>query len=197
MNDNLNYEKIVKKHIRGGLLLLRISLIAAYVIFAAIGFTLTFLLAKGSPALILLVGALDSVLILLTWKFTNVEFEYAVLSGYFFVSKIYGKSRRKELFEEDLSRAVMIAPYNEKYAKNANESKPDKIIEAISSQDAENVWFALFESTEKERVLIFFEADQRALKAFRHANPRCVARENLATVSADTKEIPTNSQSEE
>ena len=190
MNDK-NYEKLVKQKTEGKILALKIALIFFYVIFAAVGFTLTILFAKANPALILLVGAIDSVIIFFSWRFTCIEYEYSILAGSLYVAKIYGKTNRKEIFEEELSRATTIAPYNEKYAPTADNAQADKVIYAISSMSAPHVWFAIFELEGAEKVTVFFEADERALKSLRNSNPRATARENYV-FSDSTEELSEN-----
>ena len=179
MDDRLNYEKLVRRKSTGTVLLSKICLIVFYTLFAIIGFTLTILFAKANPAIILLIGAFDSIIIFFTWRLTCIEYEYSILSGVFYVAKIYGKANRKEIFEEELSRATTIAPYNDKYSSVADNAQANKIIYAISSKSADNVWFAIFESETSERVTVFFEADERAYRALRHANPRALPRDAI------------------
>ena len=174
MNDIQSYERIIKKHTEGRLLFAKIGLISAYVLFAVIGALLAILLADGHPALLALVAALDLCLFLTTWRLVNIEYEYAFLNGSFYLSKIFGKAARKELFECEISRAVTIAPYEGQYRSEAQ-----NVISAISSKKAPDVWFMLFEVESGTKTMIIFEADERSLKCLKHSNPRVVARQKL------------------
>ena len=180
MNDTQNYEKTVKVKTEGKLLLAKAALIIAYVLFAAIGWILVFLLADGHPALILLVALLDFCLWLLTNKRVKLEYEYAFTAGNFYLAKIMGKSSRKELFEEEISRAVLIAPYNDKYMPEIEKHDIKKTYNAISSKKASDVWFILFEGEGGQGSLVLFEADERSLKCLRQGAPRAMCREKLA-----------------
>ena len=66
MNENQSYEKLIRLRTEGKLLLAKIGLIAAYVLFAIVGVLLAVLLADGHPALIVLVALLDFCLWLMT-----------------------------------------------------------------------------------------------------------------------------------
>ena len=156
MRDDFNFEKIVKKKTEGSLLLLKILLIFAYVIVAAIGFFLAIAFADGELMLIAFVIAMDIALIIFTWKYTFVEYEYSLMAKTLYIAKIYNNSARREIFESELSRAVRIAPYNEEFENEAISSKPDEVVKAVSSMDSDDVWFAIFELENNKKALVFF-----------------------------------------
>ena len=187
MNDTQTYEKIVKRKIEGKLLFARIALIFAYALFAVVGVALAVALADGHPALILLVAVLDFCLWLLTNKLVKIEYEYSFVSGSLYLAKILGKSMRRELFEEELSRAVAIAPYSGQYRLDLEKRDIQKVYSAISSKKAADLWFILFEREGGACTLVIFEADERSLKHLRHAVPRAVARERLTNTSTEDK----------
>ena len=188
MNDIQSYERLIKKKNEGKTLLLKIAAICGYALFAVIGALLVLLLADGHPALLLLVGMLDLCIFLCTWKLVNIEYECAFISNIFCLSKIYGKSARKELFECELSEAVTVAPYSGQYKKDLESRTPDKIFSALSSKKAEDVWFILFETEGGKKTAVIFEADERSLKCLRHGCPRAVAREKLTQKQDVTEE---------
>ena len=175
MNELNSYESIVKKKTEGKILFLKISLAVAYTLLATIGFLLTFFLADGSPAVLLIVVAIVCAVIFFTWRLSCVEYEHSVISGTFFLAKIYGRSSRKEVFEAEMTRAALIAPYDETYSEKANASAPDKIYYAVSSMDSDELWFIIFDEDGK-KTLIFFEAKERILSVMRHEAPRAFVR---------------------
>lgn len=189
MNDIQSYEKIIKRRVSDKLLFARIGLIFSYILFAVIGVLLSILIADGHPALLLLVVILDFCLFLTTWRLVNIEYEYAFTSGSFYLSKILGKSTRREIFESEISRAVTIAPYEGHYKLDAQRQEPQKIICAISSKKAADIWFMLFEGESGIKSMIIFEADERALKCLKHYNPRAIAREKLTQGQHTTEDI--------
>lgn len=117
------------------------------------------------------------ILVRCTWKYTSVEFEYTLVEGSLVIDKIYGKKTRKGVFEGELKSAVLIAPYTEDFLRKAEERGAwRKSIEAISSEDAEEIWFLLFESEGETRTMVFVEADDTMLRIFRHYNARATMR---------------------
>lgn len=185
MNDTQTYEKLVKRKTEGKLLAARIALILGYILFAVGGVILAILLADGHPALILLVALLDFCLWLLTHKLVQIEYEYTFIGGSFYLAKILGRSARRELFSEELSRAATVAPYSGQYKLEVEKRNIQRCISAVSSKNAENVWFILFEKESGGATLILFEADERSLKHLRQAAPRAVAREKLTNTSTE------------
>lgn len=188
MNNSQSYEKLIKKKVAGKVLMSKIAFVAGYILFAVVGVVLTVMLAGGSPALLVLVAALDLCFILVTWKLTQVEYEYAFVSGSFYLSKIFGKSSRKEIFDCELSRAVMAAPFSGQYKKDAERQAPQRIYNAISSDKADDVWFILFENEAEQKTMVLIEADERILKCLRQGCPRAVAREKLSVSQIKTEQ---------
>ncbi len=188
MKEYFGFEKIVKKEAKGSLLLTKILLITSYSLVAALGLFGAFTIGGKDIALILLVLAVDVCFILLTWKYTIVEYEYSIAADYFFVAKIYNKSSRKEIFDEELIRVTTVAPYNEKYESTAADCKPDTIIRAVSSMSADNIWFAIFDRDGSKKTLVFFEADEAVISSFRHFCPRVTAKDRLTKVEEGEKE---------
>ena len=176
MKDNFNIEKIVKRKAEGSFLLFKIALIAAYVIIAAVGLFLTLAFADGEPLLILLVFGIDVCAVLLTWKFTLIEYEYSIIADTLYIATIYNKSTRREIFEAEISRATLIAPYKDEYEKTANASKPDDVLRAVSSLRDDDIWFAIFELEGAKKALVLFNADEDTVASLRHHNPRATVR---------------------
>jgi uncharacterized protein YqeY len=189
MNDNRTYERLIKKKTEGKTLLSKILLIIFYVAFAAVCIPLIILIGKANPLLFVLGAIAEWLLIKFTWRLTEIEYEYSVFDGIFTISKILGKSSRRDIFENALSEAAIVAPYIDEYRKKAEEKSVTRTIKAISSESAENVWFILFEKENGENALILFEADEKSLRIIRTYCPRAVAREKLKSVSNEVNEV--------
>jgi len=181
MNENQSYERLIKRKSEGKILLFKILLIAGYFLFAIVCSALIVFLADANIYLFILAAILDACFYFFTWKLVNVEYEYAFIGGSFYLSKIYGKSFRKELFESDLSLATAVAPYEGQYKKDIQNKDISKEFKAISSVKARDIWFMLFEKENGDRTVIIFEADERSLKLIRQGCPRAVAREKLTS----------------
>ena len=122
-----------------------------------------------------------------TWRLTQIEYEYSIFEGTFFLSKILGKASRRDILENQLSEATKVAPYTEQYKNTIDFKRVKRTIKAISSDSAENVWFVLFEKESGENVLVLFEADEKSLRLIRRSCPRAVAREKIKNTDGDVK----------
>ncbi len=164
------YEKIVKVKNSGKHLVLRISLAMSYLLF----FFVWFLSAMQNKELlvpIIVAGALCTLtLALLTWKYVQLEYEYAIWYGRLSVSKIYGKKKRQTVLECDIKKLIMIAPATEENIKRAEHLEPERRIVGVSGEVADNAWLAVTDEQDEKRALIFFEADERMLTILKNAN---------------------------
>ena len=179
MNDSQNYEKLIQKKTEGKILLSKTLLIILYSVIAIVCVLLIIFLGDANPLLFVLAAVLEWLLITFSWKLTQVEYEYAIFEGVFVLSKILGKLNRKDIFENDLSEATMVAPYSDQYKKDVEAKGIDRVIKSISSENAENIWFILFERENGEKTVVLFEADEKCLKLIRRRCPRAVARVKL------------------
>ena len=80
------------------------------------------------------------------------------------------------MLEVDLKQALLIAPYNEENIAKAERLGPEETVMALSSEDAEGIWFLVYEAEKEKRVLVFFEADEAAIRVLRRTNPHATAR---------------------
>lgn len=173
--EGQTYEKIIRQKAIGRELIPRLVLFLCYLGWIALG-VLVLTRVKFSPALFVLFLALTVALITFTWKYVQVEYEYSIYSGSFFLAKIYGKKKRKELLELDLKQVKLIAPRTEEMLEKANALQPKEIVWAVSSPKSKDLWMIVYPMGEKENALLFFEADERSIAILRKENPRAVAR---------------------
>lgn len=173
--EGQTYEKIIRQKATGRELIPRLVLFLCYI--AWIGICILVLTRiKFSAALVVLMLALTVLLVVVTWKYVQVEYEYAIYSGSFFLAKIYGKKKRKELFEIDIKHATLIAPRTEEFLEKANAMNPQEIVWAVSSPKSDALWMIVYPINERENALLFFEADERAIALLRKENPRATVR---------------------
>ena len=177
MGDIHSYEKIVKLKAEGKILSKKIIFICIYAFLVLVGIPFAIVKLNGNIPIILTLTAMIGGFIYFSWKQTNIEYEYSIISGTFFLTRIYGKSRRKEVFEAELHDAVIIAPFNEAYCEQAEKCAPDDVFYAISSRKAKNAWFIIFDESGGVKTLILFEADERAISTLRHYCPRATVRD--------------------
>lgn len=179
MSDIHSYEKIVKLKAEGHLLSKKIILICIYALLVFVGIPFATVKLNGNIPIVLTLVSITGFFIFISWKQSIVEYEYSVISGTFYLAKINGKIRRKEVFEAELHDAVIIAPFNEIYYKKVEKCEPNDVFYAISSRKAANCWFIIFEEAGGIKTLILFEADERAISTLRHYCPRATARDKV------------------
>ena len=178
MNNPQIYEKVIKRKNNRSRIIAKLLAVVGYV-----GFDLLWLLAAIRTKYNLGVLALAIIstvfLVIFTWRFFDLEYEYSFVGSEFTVAKIYSSRLRRQLFCEDLSNAVMIAPATDENISRIEGFEIEKSIYAISSPSAENVWLCLFEQ-EKTQVYtcIYLDADERIIKLFRQYNSRSTQRTN-------------------
>ena len=162
MSATQTYEKIVKvKNAKQTAKL--ISGILLYVLYLTVWLFIG-ILNPESSILIFILGILTCLLIvLITWKYLFVEYEYSFCQGTLFISKIYGKRKRKELIEINLNKLTLIASATDENIQKAENLQPESRIISVSSEYADDIWLLVTGEENEPRILIFIEADDRAL----------------------------------
>ena len=171
MNSSQTYEKIVKKSFKGTHLAKTITLIMCYVLSAACFVILAFNSPQKAP-LILVAGALFTFcLVLLTFKYVRLEYEYSFWYGRMGIAKIYAKKKRKSVIDTDIKDLLMIAPATEENIARAEQLEIDDRLIAVSDESADNIWLAVTGGKDERRIMVFFEADDRSLGMLKSVNP--------------------------
>lgn len=171
MANTQTYEKIIKvKNARTRAKL--ISALLFYIIYILVWIFAGILNPKSSM-LIFLGGALSCLLIvLITWKYLFVEFEYSFCQGTLSISKIYGKRKRKELLDADLHKLLFIAQATDDIIANAEQRfKPESRLIAVSSEYTDNIWLLVTGEENEPSEFIFIEADERILSILKSSAP--------------------------
>lgn len=170
MASNQLYEKIVKvKSARQRAIM--ISVILAYVLYLSI-WVFIGILNPASSILIFLCGILSCVLIIvITWKYLFLEYEYCFCQGQLTVSKIYGKRTRKLIAEADLKSLLCINTATNENITQAERYEPEKRIIAVSNEYAEGIWLLVTGEEDAPRLMIFIEADDRIISILKTSAP--------------------------
>lgn len=185
MEEFQTYEYTVRQRIEGKWIAARIGLVLLYILFVGAWILVALLTRILTPLLGILLPVTLGMLIFFTWRYVSVEYEYSITSGVLTFSRIFSRRFRKKVFEVPLREAVRIAPLGvmEEYARGT-EYKPEISFFGISSLQAPDVYFMLFEHAdkkgkEKRRAVYYFEATQKTLHLCHYYNPS-------ATVMAKT-----------
>lgn len=170
MDITTTYEKTVRVKLQGTRLAKNISIIMAYILFFSF-WAAAALYNAEKFILILTAGILSSLLIVaLSWKYLYEEYEYSFWYGTLTIAKIYAKRKRKSIVSADIKDLLIIAPATEENIAKANRFEPEETLLAISASNAKDVWLTVTGGKDEKRVLIFFEADERALAVLKKSN---------------------------
>ncbi len=168
MADIQSYERVLKKKKTG----LKLALIAIYAVIASFWFVLAIRVGLH-PAMILLAPLSVVIAVLLTWKYTNVEYEYSFMAGTLTFSKIYGKSRRKTVLEVDIKSLFAVFPYNERTVARTEDGN---LVSGIPSSYSTNPCVCAYEDEKEKKVYFLLDCDERSAKIFKFFNPSATDR---------------------
>jgi hypothetical protein len=154
----------------------RVLAILGYLVYAG-GVFAVGVMSKLLVPMMALVPLSTWILVYFTWRYVAVEYEYSFVSGSMTLTKILGGRARKKVLEVRIKELHMIAPYDGDYIKQAEAFKPEKSYDFVSSMQTPDLYFALLETSEGRRGIIYFEATKPALKILRYYNTDTVIAE--------------------
>ena len=111
------------------------------------------------------------VLVFLTWRYTQVQYEYSFFAGDLTVSRILNNRFRKELAAVHIRKidAVLLCGADNDAA--IERYGADRIIFAASAEDSPSLCVALWYDEEKEqKIRLYFEPDEKSVKILRYYN---------------------------
>ncbi|MBQ8441016.1 MAG: hypothetical protein IJX19_10165 [Clostridia bacterium] len=178
MNDlgigsGMAYEYVVNEKKNATVVCKRICLLLLYALWA-VGFLVVGMTTRLLVPLMALVPLSLWIIVFLTWRFTQIEYELSFFSGVVTVSRIYGGRTRKKLAEITIRDMVGIYPCDEEYAQKIDSFGHEKEIMAAGSLDSPDLYAALWRDEDGKKYLLWFEATEKALKVFRFYNSSAV-----------------------
>ena len=111
----------------------------------------------------------------ITAAYGDISYEYEIASGEMEFAKIYGDRFRKKWFCVKLADMEIIAPYSDTYADKADRGNYNRVYKAISSFDADNIYYGIWENENGDRCIAFFEMIPKSLKMARTYNRNTVS----------------------
>lgn len=168
------YEYTVAQKKTAALIAKRVSLILFYILWTVGLLLLGFSFGLIVP-LLALVPLSVWVWVFLTWRLTQVEYEYSFFAGKLTVARILGGRSRRVLCEIKLRDLISVRPCSEDAIARAESSQTKKPILAASSTDAPDLYVALWAEDDERRAL-YFEPTEKALKFIRIYNMSATSR---------------------
>ena len=170
MSDSAFCEIIVKRKCEGALLAVRFASLFGCLVFALIWSSLVILLSF-SPTIILLGILLLAVFVYISLKSTVIEYEYSIVNGTLYFSKIIGKTRRHDVFDIDVKRIDAFGDYTKELAEKYKYDTV-KIINALSSSKVQDAKYVRFNDDGDTTYIFVFESNDLMAKKLKTYNPR-------------------------
>ena len=148
--------------------------LAGYVLYVLVVFAV---LTSINPYLIALVPVTLWMVIWLTWRHTQIEYEYSFFSGTLTVNRILGGRARKKMLEMRIQNFSAIFPANEANQSKIEAFAANNTIFAASATNAENLWVALWDDAESgKHCALYFEPNEKAIKILKYYNASAMAK---------------------
>ena len=160
MGDFESYEIVIKPKKDAKNKLMRAFLILFYVAFVVgcliLGFVTAFI------PLLALVPLVLWMIIFFTWRFVNVEYEYAMESGVITFTKIYNNRTRKTALAFDIRSAEhIVSATDTDLQKRIVDYDPRREYFFAASKNDVNACTALFQDEDGNKCAVTFVADDR------------------------------------
>lgn len=176
MNEFESYEYVIKPPRDGKNRMLRVGLVALYVLFV-IAWLFFGLITRILVPLLALIPLSLWMLVFATWRFVNVEYEYVVESGLITFIKIYGGKSRKRILQFDIRDAERILPLGDGETSRALDGfDPQKEYFFADASDPET-YVALCCDEDNVRLAITFTADSRIMRMIKLYNSSALKRD--------------------
>lgn len=168
MNEFANYfEYCVEAKNEGSLKLKRTFLIALYILFPLVFFTLLCYLKLFVLGCFIVL--FTAIIWFFTWRYVQIEYEYRVVKGEMTFAKIYGRKSRREFLEVRLQDMSLVAPYKDEYKNRADACEIKHY--AVSSMSSPDIYVGLYtDEKTKKSAAVFFEATSKFVKLAKFYN---------------------------
>ena len=150
--------------------------VAAYVIYAVAIFGIGSMTKLMLPFMCFIPLSLW-IIVWLTWRFTQVEYEYSFFSGALTVNRILGNRTRKKMMEVRIQNFSAVFPANEANQSKIEAFAAENTIFAASEAKAENLWVAIWDDAESgKHQALYFEPNEKAIKILKYYNTSAMAK---------------------
>ena len=167
--NGVPYEYTVSEAKSKTLLFKRITLIALYCLWV-VGWLLVGLWFQLIVPFLALIPITLWILVLATWHFTQVEYEYSFFAGALTVSRIRGNRWRKKLAEVTIRELSALYPCDDAHSAQIDAFHEDRTVFAASSTQAPDLYVAFWSDEEHGKTALYFEPNEKALKILRYYN---------------------------
>lgn len=174
------YEYTVSERKSTLLLLKKLSLIAVYVLWV-MGWLIAGVIIKLIVPLLAFIPISLWILVFLTWRLTQVEYEYSFFSGELTVSRVLGGRSRRELCRLRMRNIEQLLPCSAEEASDCiARFAPQKTVYAASGENSPCLFVALYKTEDGTPSALYFEPDEKARKIVRYYNASAISQKHLS-----------------
>lgn len=150
----------------------KLLLVLIYIAFAAV-FCTVFLVLVKMPPVIAALPLFLWILCFFTWKYTNIEYTYVTCKGEFYIYRVNGYGKAKEIFRRRIADAEIIAPADGEYGEKENGNFA-QVLDYSSCMGSENLYFAAYGDTK-----VYFNVSGVLLNAMKYYSSKNVVLSNV------------------
>ena len=143
MGSGSAYEYVIAERKTRAVILKRVALIVSYIFWVILLIVVGMLTRLAAPLLAFIPLTLW-ILVFLTWRLTQVEYELSFFSGTLTVCRILGGKSRKEFCRVTIRNLEQILPCEEEYSDRIEGFGADRTLFAASHPDAPELYVALW-----------------------------------------------------
>ena len=148
--------------------------LTGYILYVLVVFVI---LSGINPYLIALVPVTLWMVVWLTWRFTQVEYEYSFFAGELTVSRVLGNRTRKTLTKVRIQKFSSVFEATELNQSKIEAFAAENTIMAVSEAKAEGIWVALWEDADSgKRMALYFEPNEKAIRILKYYNASAMAK---------------------
>ena len=157
------YEYVVSPRKQLRFRLRRIGVVVGYVLFGCL-LLLVGLVTRLLAPMLAFVPLAIWILVWLTWRYVNVEYEYSITSGVLTLTRIYGGRNRRRAAQIRIREISLVAPFSGEYIRRAEQYAPEESLDFSSDLQGPDVYIALYETDKARRGILYFDATDKALR---------------------------------
>lgn len=165
MNNN-QIEYTVTKKSEGSYKIKRMLMMLLY-----IAYSLAFIIIVSQihPGIIAVLPITLVVLILLTWKYVNIEYKYEIRGSKLVFSEIIGGRKEKEKATFDLTKSTAVIPVEK--SEEISKIKVEKVYEARPSVLSKECFVLFADDQNGTSSAFYFQSPERVLKSVKYYLP--------------------------
>ncbi len=175
MDPSSTYEYVASPRKQPAYRLKRALMVIAYAVYV-VALLIVGMTTKLLVPMLALVPLSLWIIVFFTWRYVSVEYEYSLTGGVMSLSYIYGGRSRKHVADIRIKSMSAVAPFDGEYIKQAEAYAPEHTLDFTSDLQKPEVYYALYETEEGRRGILYFEATEQTLKILRYYNSAVVIR---------------------